>query len=85
MKCTYIFTSLLVLSSVGCASGQQTSSTSYSPSSSNTEYIRNAQGQTQYRITDGNVYKPNGIRVARIDSTGNIYNTQVTRVGRISR
>lgn len=85
MKCTYIFTFLLALSSVGCASGQQTSSTSYPTRSSNTEYIRNTQGQTVARITDGNVYKPDGTRVARIDSTGNIYNTRGVRVGKISR
>lgn len=85
MKCTYIFTSLLALSLVGCASGPETSYNSYPPSSSNTEYIRNTQGLTQYRITDGNVFTPTGTRVARIDSRGNIFTTTGTRVGKISK
>lgn len=85
MKFTYIFTSLLALSLVGCASGPQTSSSSSPIRSSNTEYIRNTQGQTEYRITDGNIYKPDGTRIARIDKSGNIFNTTGTRLGKISR
>lgn len=68
---------------VGCASGG--SSTSYS----NTEYIRNTQGQTLAKIRDGNVYTPTGIRTHRIDSSGNIYSVQGKtagmRIGKISR
>ena len=85
MKCTYIFTFLLALSLVGCASGPPTSYSSYPPSPSNTEYIRNTQGLTHYRITDGNVFTPTGTRVARIDKQGNIFNTTGTRLGRISK
>jgi hypothetical protein len=33
---------------------------------SDTVYVRDVTGRTQYRITDGNVYKPDGTRVARI-------------------
>lgn len=85
MKCVSIFTSLLALSLVGCASGPKTLSSSYKASSTNTEYIRNTQGQTEYRITDGNVFTPTGTRVARIDSKGNIFNTQGTRLGRVTK
>ena len=69
---------LLILTLSGCASGGISSA-------SNTEYIRNAQGQTVAKIQDGNVYKPDGTRVARIDSTGNIYNTSGVRLGRVSK
>lgn len=73
----------LALLSTGCATGG-----SYSIHS-DTQYIRNTQGQTVARIRDGNVYQPNGVRTHRIDSGGNIYSTQGPnagqRVGRISK
>ena len=72
---------ILTLCLTGCAS-----SGGYHPSrSSNTEYIRNTQGQTVAKIQDGNIYKPDGTRIARIDSSGNIFNTQGTRLGKISK
>jgi hypothetical protein len=33
---------------------------------SDTQYVRDVTGRTVYRITDGNVYNTNGVRVARI-------------------
>ena len=33
---------------------------------SDTVYVRDTSGRTQYRITDGNVYNTSGSRVARI-------------------
>ena len=33
---------------------------------SETVYVRDVNGRTQYRITDGNVYNTSGVRVARI-------------------
>ena len=48
-------------------------------------YIQNTQGQTEFKIQDGNVFKPNGQRVAKIDSSGNIYNTSGVRVARIGK
>lgn len=65
----------------GCATGGTNSQ------SSDTQYIRNTQGQTIAKIRDGNVYQPNGIRTHRIDSSGNIYSvtgpTAGQRVGKI--
>jgi len=55
-----------------------------SPKSLKTQIIRDANGTTQYRIREGNVFTPNGTRVARIDSQGNIFNTSGNRVGRVS-
>lgn len=59
---------------------------------SNTQYIRDANGMTQARIRDGNVYNTQGIRTHRIDNQGNIYTTRSgngkfagERVGKISR
>ncbi len=57
------------------------SATGSGHTSSNTEYIRNTQGQTVAKIRDGNVYTPQGIRTHRIDSTGNIYSTQGANAG----
>ena len=54
---------------------------------SNTQTIRDTNGQTVARIRDGNVYAPNGVRTHRIDSRGNVYSVQGAtagqRVGRI--
>jgi hypothetical protein len=57
----YLF---IVLALSGCGATQ----THYSGTSkpSDTQYVRDAQGRTQYRIIDGSVYKPDGVRVARI-------------------
>ena len=67
----------------GCASGGST----HVGTSSNAQSIRDVNGATQYRVREGNVLTPNGVRVARIDSRGNIYSTQGStagqRVGRI--
>jgi hypothetical protein len=65
----------------GCASG----GTSHVSKSSDTQYIRDAHGTTQYRISEGSVFTPTGTRVARIDSSGNIFNTTGTRLGKISK
>ena len=72
---------IATLALTGCASGNgaQTSK------SSTTEYIRDVNGTTQYRIRDGNVLNTNGARVARIDSSGNIFNTSGSRVGKIGK
>jgi hypothetical protein len=72
----------------GCASsdGFQNHVAGSSPVS-NTQSIRDVNGATQYRVREGNVLTTNGVRVARIDSRGNIYSTQGStagqRVGRI--
>ena len=72
---------ILALALTGCASG----GSAYTSKSSQTEYIRNTQGTTLYRITEGSVFTPNGTRVARIDSQGNIFTTTGTRLGKISK
>jgi hypothetical protein len=72
---------IVALALTGCASG----GSSHLGKSSQTEYIRDANGTTQYRIREGNVFTPNGTRVARIDSSGNIFNTSGSRVGKISK
>jgi hypothetical protein len=69
------------LALTGCASG----GSSHVSKSSTTEYVRDVNGTTQYRIQDGNVFTPNGTRIARIDSSGNIFNTSGSRVGKISK
>jgi len=68
---------------VGCSTtgSLPTGSTNASP----TTFVRDANGTTQYRIREGNVFTPNGTRVARIDSSGNIFNTSGSRVGKISK
>ena len=69
----------------GCASSGGVAS---SGMSSNTYSVRDSQGATQYRVRDGAVLTPSGVRVARIDGRGNIYSTQGAtagqRVGRIA-
>ena len=82
-------TSLLILLSslalTGCASSGGVAS---SGTASNTYSVRDNQGATQYRVRDGAVLTPSGVRVARIDGRGNIYSTQGAtagqRVGRIA-
>ena len=76
---TLIIISTLVLS--GC--GSIPSGSASSSNLSETQYVRNAQGQTVYRITDSRVFTPDGRGVARIDSSGNVFNTNGTRVARI--
>jgi len=68
---------------VGCSTTGSLPTGSTKPSS--TEYIRDNRGVTQYRIREGNVFTPNGARVARIDSNGNIYNTRGQRIGSIKK
>jgi hypothetical protein len=70
---------IIALALTGCASG----GSSHLGKSSDAQYIRDANGSTQYRIREGNVFTPTGTRVARIDSSGNIFNTSGTRVGRV--
>lgn len=54
----YLF---IVLALTGCAqSGYSTAKYS------ETQYVRDSNGRTVYRITDGNVYTTSGVRVARI-------------------
>ena len=72
---------IAALALTGCASGGST----HVGKSSTTEYIRDVNGTTQYRIRDGSVFNTNGARVARIDSSGNIFNTSGSRVGKISK
>jgi hypothetical protein len=79
---------IAALALTGCASGTgfQNHVAGSSPVS-NTQTVRDANSATQYRIREGNLFTPNGTRVARIDSSGNIYSTQGStagqRVGRI--
>jgi hypothetical protein len=80
---------LILLSSLaltGCASSGGVAS---SGMASNTYSVRDNQGATQYRVRDGAVLTPSGVRVARIDGRGNIYSTQGAtagqRVGKISK
>jgi hypothetical protein len=40
-----------------------------------TKTIKTPSGQTAYTVKDRDVYLPNGQRVAKIDSSGNIYST----------
>jgi hypothetical protein len=75
---------LLVLSAIIAISGCASSGSSHVGKSSDAQYIRDANGTTQYRISEGSVFTPNGTRVARIDSNGNIFNTSGSRVGRVS-
>ena len=76
-----VIISTLVLS--GCGTVPTNYSSSNKPSE--TQYVRNAQGQTVYRITDSRVFTPDGRGVARIDSSGNVFNTNGTRVARIGK
>ena len=76
-----ILISLVLLT--GCAS-QSYSGYSSSKYQSPT-YIRNAQGSTVAKIQDGAIYTPDGTRVARIDSKGNIFTTTGVRIGRASK
>lgn len=77
----------LVLALTGCASSGSVTSSDSSYNSST--LVRNTSGQTVARIQDGNVYKTDGTRVARIDSLGNIYSTTGPnagqRIGKISK
>ena len=76
------------LALTGCASsdGFQNHVAGSNPVS-NTHTVRDVNGTTQYRVREGNVFATNGVRVARIDTNGNIYSTQGPtagqRVGRI--
>jgi hypothetical protein len=72
---------IAALALTGCASGGST----HVGKSSTTEYIRDVNGTTQYRIQDGNVFTPNGTRIARINSSGNIFNTSGSRVGKVTK
>lgn len=66
----------------GCSTiGSAHTGSNYTPPT----YVRNAQGITQFKIQEGNVFKPNGERVARIDSSGNIWTTTGVRVGKIGK
>ena len=55
----YLF---IVLAFTGCAQGGGSSGLTHS----DTQYVRDVNGRTVYRITDGNVYNTNGVRIARI-------------------
>ena len=80
------FTLALALSLVGCASNQSLTPSGYSKQSYNeSTYIRSPSGETQFRIQNNNIYKPDGTRVARIDSTGNVFNTSGVRIGKIGK
>jgi outer membrane lipoprotein SlyB len=72
---------IIALALTGCASGGST----HMSRSSDTQTVRDVNGTTQYRIRDSSVFTPNGTRVARIDSSGNIFNTSGGRVGTISK
>lgn len=73
----------LVALLTGC--GTMPSGSASSSKFSDTQYVRNAGGQTVYRITDSSVFTPNGTRVARIDSNGNVFNTSGSRVAKITK
>ena len=90
MKYNTLIIIVAALALTGCASsdGFQNHVAGSSPvNASNAQSIRDVNGATQYRVREGNVLTPNGVRVARIDSRGNIYSTQGStagqRVGRI--
>lgn len=55
---------LIVLALAGCSATH----TSYSGSSKPTDtvYVRDTQGRTIARITDGSVYNTSGVRIAKI-------------------
>lgn len=57
-------TLILLALLTGCSQMPQGHSGVNKPSDA--QYVRDVTGRTQYRITDGNVYKPDGTRVARI-------------------
>lgn len=78
----YLILASLLLT--GCAADPVSGHVSASNYSQPT-YVRSATGETQFKIQDGNIYRPNGTRVARIDSTGNVFNTSGVRVGRIGK
>lgn len=83
MKSHWHIAIIALLTLTGCGTvppGYSTTS-----KSSETQYVRDAQGMTVYRIQEGNVFKPTGERVARIDSSGTIWTTTGARLGRISK
>ena len=80
MKLTLLLTVLLT----GCATNPVSGRASANNYSQPT-YVRSATGETQFKIQDGNVYRPDGTRVAHIDSTGNVFTTTGVRVGRIGK
>ena len=82
MKCSLILLLPSVFMFAGCS---HTGYSQVSSKASEAILIRNAQGLTQYRIQDSNVFTLDGTRVARIDSSGNIFNTSGVRVGRVSK
>jgi hypothetical protein len=55
---------LIVLALTGCGTAPTYYSGTVKPSE--TQYIRDTQGRTIARVTDGNVYNTSGVRVARI-------------------
>jgi len=82
MKCSLILFLPLASMLFGCS---HTGSYQASSKVSEVTTIRNAQGQTQYRIQDGGVFNTSGQRVARIDNSGNVYNTSGVRIARIGK
>ena len=86
MKCVKLFPLCLALLSAGCSSSGSLTPSAYSKHSySEPTYVRSTTGETQFRIQDNNIYKPDGVRVARIDSTGNVFTTTGVRVARIGK
>lgn len=69
---------VFALGLTGCSTTYSGSATS---TPSTTQYIRDANGIAVARISEGNVYAPNGVRTHRIDSSGNIYSTQGSNAG----
>lgn len=54
--------------------------------------VKTPDGRTTATVRDSNVYLPNGQRVARVDSSGNIYSTSGStgtpagqRIGQVSK
>ena len=58
------YTLILLALLTGCSGVPQSYSSNSKPSE--TVYVRDTQGRTQYRITDGNIYNTSGVRVGRI-------------------
>jgi uncharacterized lipoprotein YmbA len=77
---------ITALALTGCATATPVASYNNTGPSPHTYSVRDAAGVSQYRIRDGAVLTPSGVRVARIDSRGNIYSTQGATAGqRIGR
>ena len=73
---------LLSLALTGCASTQYSGySSNYTPP----VYVKDLNGMTIYRIQDNSIFKPNGERIARIDSNGNVFSPAGVRLATVNK